>query len=441
LFTHLHAIARNPDVIEMNTKTVPSLRRSALVLAIAYCASAQAISSQAVPRDARLAAALDTIRATNAWTLEQQESICEIPAPPFKETARAREFQKRLQSFGLTNVRIDAEGNVIGERRGTGSGPSVVLSGHLDTVFPEGTDVSVTRTGTTLRGPGIGDDCRGLAVILAVARAFEKAGVRTPGTIYFVGTVGEEGPGNLRGVTHLLGKELAGKADYFISVDGTGFGITNSAVGSHRYRVVFTGPGGHSYGHFGIPNPIHALGRAIAGVAELQTPASPRTTFSVGIIEGGTSVNSIAGEASFDVDLRSESAQALHVLDASFRRAVQMALAAENARWPAAAERYRLTVRIDTIGIRPAGAQPDTAYVVRVAQQAGRALQIDTGQPNASSTDSNYPISVGIPAITIDGGGRGRGSHSLEESYEDTPDAYRGPQWAGMIAAMLAGLK
>jgi acetylornithine deacetylase/succinyl-diaminopimelate desuccinylase-like protein len=212
-------------------------------------------------------------------------------------------------------------------------------------------------------------------------------------------------------------------------------------VGSHRYRVVFTGPGGHSYGHFGIPNPIHALGRAIAGVAELQTPASPRTTFSVGIIEGGTSVNSIAGEASFDVDLRSESAQALHVLDASFRRAVQMALAAENARWPAAAERYRLTVRIDTIGIRPAGAQPDTAYVVRVAQQAGRALQIDTGQPNASSTDSNYPISVGIPAITIDGGGRGRGSHSLEESYEDTPDAYRGPQWAGMIAAMLAGMK
>ena len=408
--------------------------------AFGVCVTATSISAQGAARDARLAAALDTLRSSNAWTLAQQSSICEIPAPPFKETVRAREFQKRLQGFGLTNVRIDSEGNVIAERRGTGSGPSVVLSGHLDTVFPEGTDVSVTRDGQAMRGPGIGDDCRGLAVILAVARAFERTGVRTPGTIYFVGTVGEEGPGNLRGVTHLLGKELAGKVDYFISVDGTGFGITNSAVGSHRYRVVFSGPGGHSYGHFGIPNPIHAVGRALAGAAELQVPASPRTTFSAGIIDGGTSVNSIAAEASFDMDLRSESAEALEELDASFRRAVQAALEAENARWPRAAERYRLTVRIDTIGIRPAGAQPDSAYIVRVAQQAARSLQIEAGTPNASSTDSNYPISVGIPAITIDGGGRGRGAHSLEESYEDGPDGYRGPQWAGLIAAMLAGL-
>jgi tripeptide aminopeptidase len=222
-------------------------------------------------------------------------------------------------------------------------------------------------------------------------------------------------------------------------VDGTGFGITSRAVGSHRYRVVFSGPGGHSYGHFGIPNPIHALGRAIAGIAELQVPTSPRTTFSVGIIEGGTSVNSIAAEASFDVDLRSESAEALNTVDAAFRRTVQSALAAENARWPAAEERYRLAVRIDTVGIRPAGAQPDTARIVRVAQQAARALRIEASPPNASSTDSNYPISVGIPAITIDGGGRGLGAHSLEESYEDGPDGYRGPQWAALLAAMLAG--
>ncbi|HSJ64281.1 MAG TPA: M20/M25/M40 family metallo-hydrolase [Gemmatimonadaceae bacterium] len=406
---------------------------------LAACVAPGSVHTQGAARDPRLAAALDTIRAGNEWTLTQQASICEIPAPPFKERARAREFQKRLEAWGLANVRIDAEGNVIGERRGTGSGPVVVLSGHLDTVFPEGTDVRVRRDGDMMRGPGIGDDCRGLAVILAVARAFERANVRTPGTIYFVGTVGEEGPGNLRGVRHLLGKELAGRVNYFISVDGTGFGITSRAVGSHRYRVVFSGPGGHSYGHFGIPNPIHALGRAIAGIAELQVPTAPRTTFSVGIIEGGTSVNSIAAEASFDVDLRSESAEALNTVDAAFRRTVQSALAAENARWPAAAERYRLTVRIDTVGIRPAGAQPDTARIVRVAQQAARALRIDAPPPNASSTDSNYPISVGIPAITIDGGGRGRGAHSLEESYEDGPDGYRGPQWAALVAAMLAG--
>jgi acetylornithine deacetylase/succinyl-diaminopimelate desuccinylase-like protein len=317
----------------------------------------------------------------------------------------------------------------------------VVLSGHLDTVFPEGTDVSVTRDGGVFRGPGIGDDCRGLAVILAVARAFERTGVRTPGTIYFVGTVGEEGAGNLRGVKHLLSKELAGKVDYFLSVDGTGFGITSRAVGSHRYRVIMQGPGGHSYGNFGIPNPIHALGRAIAGISELQVPPSPRTTFSVGIIEGGTSVNSIAATASMDVDLRSESSEALNTLDAAFRRAMQQAVADENARWPAAAERYRLTVKIDTIGIRPAGSQPDTARIVRVAQQAGRALQLNTGAPNASSTDANYAIAAGIPGMTIDGGGRGRGAHSLEESYEDGPDGFKGPQWAALIVGILAGIE
>jgi acetylornithine deacetylase/succinyl-diaminopimelate desuccinylase-like protein len=424
----------------------PSTRRGAGAASIltvlgALAMSAASATSQTAPQNPQLAAALDTLRAGNAWTLAQQASICEIPAPPFKETARAREFQRRLQGLGLTNVRIDAEGNVIAERRGTAAGPTVVLSGHLDTVFPEGTEVTVTRNGGVMRGPGIGDDCRGLAVVLAVARAFERAGVRAPGTILFVGTVGEEGPGNLRGVKHLLGKELAGKVDYFISVDGTGFGITSRAVGSHRYRVVFSGPGGHSYGAFGIPNPIHAVGRAIAGVAELEAPQSPRTTFSVGVIQGGTSVNSIAAEASFDVDLRSESAAALNVLDAAFRRAVRTALADENARWPHAAERFRLTVRIDTIGVRPAGAQPDSAPIVRVAQQAARALGIDAEEPNASSTDSNFPISIGLPAITIDGGGRGRGAHSLEESYEDGADGYRGPQWAAMVAAMLAGVR
>ncbi len=414
----------------------------ALLTTLAISATLAATAdAQSAPSDRRLGAALDTIRAANEWTLAQQVSICEIPAPPFKETVRARELQTRFESLGLTNVRIDAEGNVIGERRGTGSGPSVVLSGHLDTVFPEGTDVSVTRDGGVFSGPGIGDDCRGLAVILAVARAFERTGVRTPGTIYFVGTVGEEGAGNLRGVKHLLSKELAGKVDYFLSVDGTGFGITSRAVGSHRYRVIMQGPGGHSYGHFGIPNPIHALGRAIAGISELQVPPSPRTTFSVGVIEGGTSVNSIAATASMDVDLRSESSAALNTLDAAFRRAMQQAVADENARWPAAAERYRLTVKIDTIGIRPAGSQPDTARIVRVAQQAGRALQLDTGAPNASSTDANYAIAAGIPGMTIDGGGRGLGAHSLEESYEDGPDGYKGPQWAALIAAMLAGME
>jgi acetylornithine deacetylase/succinyl-diaminopimelate desuccinylase-like protein len=378
------------------------------------------------------------MRTDNAWTLDEQESICEIPAPPFGEAKRAAEFRRRLVALGLRDARIDAEGNVIARRRGSGRGPTVILSGHLDTVFPETTDVTVTREGTLMKGPGIGDDCRGLAVLLAVARALEGAGVQTQGDILFVGTVGEEGAGNLRGVRHLFTKELKDSVDYFISVDGTGFGTTSRAVGSHRYRVTYEGPGGHSYGAFGMPNPAHALGRAIAGIAELRVPLDPKTTFSVGVLEGGTSVNSIPAAAAMDVDLRSESSVALDSLDAGFRAALQRALEAEHARWPES--RVRLRVRIDTIGIRPAGAQPDTARIVRAAVDAARALGV-TSELGAGSTDANLPMSLGIPAITIDGGGEGRGSHSLAEQYDDGERGWLGPQWAALVTLALVGVR
>jgi acetylornithine deacetylase/succinyl-diaminopimelate desuccinylase-like protein len=383
-------------------------------------------------------AALETIRRDNAWTLEQQRTICEIPAPPFKEAARGAELARRFEALGLRDVRTDAEGNVIGERPGTGNGPTVVLSGHLDTVFPEGTDVSVTVEGTRMRGPGIGDDCRGLAVLLATARALEQAKVRTDGTILFVGTVGEEGAGNLRGVRHLFAEELKGEVDYFLSVDGTGFGVTSGAVGSNRYTVRFVGPGGHSYGAFGMPNPAHALGRAIAKIAELRVPNDPKTTFSVGVLRGGTSVNSIADEVSMDVDMRSESAAALDSLDRAFRAAVHAAVAEERARWPASSR--PLEVKLDTIGFRPAGMQPDSARIVRVAVAAARALG-KSAETGASSTDANVPISLGVPAITIDGGGSGGGAHSLGEWYDDGADGWVGPQWATVIAVTLAGAR
>src|SRR4051794_38386321 len=261
--------------------------------------------------NAKVRAALDMLKADNAWTLQQQIELTQIPAPPFKESVRAAEFKRRLEALGYKNVRIDAVGNVIAERRGVGTGPTVVIAGHLDTVFPEGTDVKVKREGDKLSAPGIGDDDRGLAVVLAVARAYEKAGIQTNGTVYFIGNVGEEGPGNLRGMRHLFGTELKGKIDYFISVDDSGLGIASRAVGSNRYRVTYKGPGGHSYGAFGIPNPIHALGRAIAGIADIQVPDKPKTTFNVGIIQGGTSVNSISAEGIMEVDMRSEDAASL----------------------------------------------------------------------------------------------------------------------------------
>ena len=412
-----------------------------LAPALFACAGAQTSTSpspSAIAARPAVRAALDKLRADNAWTLEQQVSICEIPAPPFGEQRRAEEFRRRLIALGLTNTRIDAEGNVIARRPGSARHPSVVVSGHLDTVFPESTDVSVTRQGTLFKGPGIGDDCRGLAVVLAVARALASARVQTQGDILFVGTVGEEGPGNLRGVRHLFTKEMKDSIDYFISVDGTGLGLTNRAVGSHRYRVTYEGPGGHSYGAFGMPNPAHALGRAIAGIAELRVPREPKTTFNVGVIDGGTSVNSIPASAVMDVDLRSESSAALDSLDAGFRAALQRALDGEHARWPESQVRLRL--RIDTTGVRPAGVQPDSARIVRAGLDAARALGF-TAELGAGSTDANLPTSLGIPAITIDGGGEGRGSHSLAEEYDDGERGWLGPQWAGLLVLSLVGVR
>jgi tripeptide aminopeptidase len=385
-----------------------------------------------------VAAALARIKADNAWTLQQQVSICEIPAPPFKEALRAAEMKKRFESHGLTRVRIDAEGNVLGERRGTGQGPTVVLSGHLDTVFPEGTDVKVKQQGTLYRAPGIGDDCRGLAVLLAVARAINLSRVTFPGTILFVATVGEEGPGNLRGVRALF-KTPPEKIDAFISVDGTGLGLTTRAVGSMRYLIQYKGPGGHSYGAFGIPNPVHAMGRAIAKIAEFQVPRAPRTTFNVGVVSGGTSVNTISPLGAMEVDMRSEDPQELAALNTKFRAAIQQALEEENARWPNARPESKVTLEVTDMGVRPASSPGDTTRIARVAMSAGAALGF-TPETGASSTDANIPMSLGVPAITIDGGGEGRGAHSLAESYDDGPEGWKGPQWALLISVMLAGL-
>jgi acetylornithine deacetylase/succinyl-diaminopimelate desuccinylase-like protein len=405
-----------------------------LVLALAAPLGGQEVARIAERADVR--ALLDSIKARNTWTLQQQTTLCEIAAPPFGEAARGKAYKALFEQVGLSNVHVDAVGNVIGERRGSGTGPTVVLAGHLDTVFPEGTDVTVRREGERYVGRGIGDDCRGLAVVVSVARALQASNIRTPGTIIFVGNVGEEGPGNLRGTRNLFTQELKGKIDYFISVDGIGGDITHRAVGSDRYRVTYKGRGGHSYGAFGNPNPAHALGRAIAAVADLQVPTSPKTTFNVGVIKGGTSVNSIPFEASMEIDFRSESAASLAEVDAAAQRVFRSALAAENARWPKAKD--RLTLVIDTIGLRPAGAQPDTARIVRVARDAGRTLGW-TPTLNASSTDANVPIGMGLPGITIDGGGNGGGAHGLDEWYEDGPNGWRGPQWAALIALALAG--
>jgi tripeptide aminopeptidase len=380
--------------------------------------------------------ALEYLKATEEATINDQIKACEIPAPTFKEEKRAAHFKLRFVELGLKNVRIDSIGNVIGERPGAGNGPVLVLAAHLDTVFPEGTDVTVKRSGTLLSAPGIGDDCRGLGVLLGVVRALDEAQLETDGTIIFVANVGEEGLGDLRGVRHLFGQELKGRATHFISIDGTGLDTTNVAVGVERYRVAFRGPGGHSYGAFGLPSPIHALGRAIEKIARFQVPKAPKTTYNVGKIEGGTSVNSIAHTAWMEVDMRSESAAELVRLEAEFKKVIQASLDEENS---FRQSNQKLTMEVKSVSRRPAGVQAADSPIVQIAQAADAVLGIKS-KLTSGSTDSNIPISLGIPAITIDGGGVGKGAHSLDESF-DTTNSHLGTQRVLLIVLGIVGGK
>lgn len=407
-------------------------RPLAAVLLIAAIPSAA--HAQNVPDGPRIRRALAFLERTEPQTIEEQIAICQIEAPPFKEARRGQDYVRRMQAVGLEDVRVDSVGNVIGLLRGTDpDAAAVVISGHLDTVFPEGTDVTVRREGTLLRGPGIEDDCRGLTVILAAARAIRDAGIRPRRSIYFVGTVGEEGAGNLRGVRHLFAGEMRARTAYFVSVDDDGFDVTKDAVASNRYRVSYVGGGGHSYSDFGVPNPAHALGRAIARVADFQVPTAPKVTFNVGIVAGGTSVNAIPERASMDVDMRSADQAALAALDARFQEAIRAALADENGRWSG---QPPIRLQIDTIGIRPGGGQPESAPIVQAALRAAQRLGVQSAT-TASSTDANVPIALGIPAVTVGGGGEGRGAHSLEEQW-DSRDSHLGTQRVLLFLLTLA---
>jgi tripeptide aminopeptidase len=387
----------------------------------------------ALVKDPKIKALLELARTSEPRAIEDQIRFCEISAPPFKESTRGEALRQVFQQLGLRNVRVDKVGNVLGDRPGAAPRPRVVLSAHLDTVFPEDVGVRVTREGTVLRGPGIGDDCRGLAVMVSTIRALRQTNVQTPGTLTFVATVGEEGLGDLRGVKQLFKETLAGEIDRFVSIDGGGLGVTNVGVGSVRYRVTFKGPGGHSYAAFGLANPIDALGRAVAKVADFQVPGEPRTTFNVGRIGGGTSINSIPAEAWMEVDMRSSAPGPLAALDTRFQKAIDTAVAEENDRWRMPRS---VTVVKDRVGYRPAGSTPADSGIVRAAEAVHWALGLPITL-NESSTDANIPMSLHIPAITIGGGGRGSGAHAASESF-DTADSWRGTERALLLALVLA---
>lgn len=371
-------------------------------------------------------------------TMADLVRLTEIPAPPFMEDARGAAFLESLVDLGVDTAYIDAEGNVIAKRRGTTGDRVLAVSAHLDTVFPEGTDVTIRSSGDTLFAPGISDDTRGLAALLAILRAMNASGIRTEADVLFVGTVGEEGLGDLRGVKHLF-REGGPRVDAFISIDGTSTdGITHRGLGSHRYRVTFRGPGGHSWGAFGLVNPAHALGRAIRHFqdgADPFTRSGPRTSYNVGRIGGGTSVNAIPFEAWMEVDMRSESPERLEGIDAILQDAIQRALVEEN---QLRRDGEALTVDVERVGDRPSGSiDPEDPFILRAAA-ATEALGI---QPRLQigSTDSNVPITKGIPSITIGGGGEGLDAHAPSEGFVNR-DGFIGIQRALLIVVAEAGL-
>jgi acetylornithine deacetylase/succinyl-diaminopimelate desuccinylase-like protein len=407
--------------------------------ALAQPAGAQTASApdlEAILANPKIVKTLDDIKADDERAFAEQKRITEIPAPPFKEKVRAEYYQKRMQELGFKDASIDAEGNVIALRKGSAGGrPRLVVSAHLDTVFPEGTDVTIKEKDGAIVAPGIGDDSRGLAAMLSLIKAMNENQIATVGDIMFVGTVGEEELGNLRGVKALFRDHT--DIDGFISIDGLGITrVVNQATGSHRYEFTFKGPGGHSFQEFGLPSAIHAMGRAIAKISELQPPSDPRTTFTVGTVTGGTSVNAIAAEARMAVDMRSNATEELLKLEARLLELVKEAVADENARWKS----DKMTVEARLIGDRPAGIVAMDSPIVLATQRAVAAVTRGPRPTFAgSSTDSNIAMSLGIPAVTIGGGGEGGNWHSRNEWYKPV-NAWYGPQNALLTVLILTGL-
>jgi len=400
-----------------------------------YTAELKKITSKAVVKKA-----LQTIVDLEKETISNHILLTEIPAPPFKEKLRGEKFAEMLEAAGVDSIWTDTAGNVIGLRKGNTGKKKVVLEGHLDTVFPEGTDVKVVFKGDTMYAPGISDNSRALAALLTVVKTMKLTGIETDADILFIGTTGEEGPGDLRGVRNLFSPSGPGKIDSYIGFDGNGIGVvTHRGLGSHRYRVTFKGPGGHSSGAFGIGNPHNALGRAIQyweqeGYKYTATPGA-RTTFSVGVIGGGTSVNSIPFESWMEVDMRSENPERLNAIDQLLQSAVKKALAEENAMKKSGPN---LSVIVKGIGDRPAGVSDPQLPIIQRAMAAMTFLGADPVL-GAGSANSNIPISLGVPGITIGSGGTSGNFHALNEWFLNDK-GYLGIQQALLILLSEAGI-
>tara|TARA_A200000113_G_scaffold101512_1_gene91018 strand:+ start:54 stop:1340 length:1287 start_codon:yes stop_codon:yes gene_type:complete len=377
---------------------------------------------------------LDVEDKTNKNLIE----LTEIEAPPFKEEKRAMEFSERLKLAGIEKVWIDSIGNVIGFLEGSIGNKNIAIDAHLDTVFPEGTDVQVRIKNDTLFAPGIGDDTRGLAMILTIAETIIKSDIKPVDNILFIGTVGEEGLGDLRGVRYLF-KNNEPKIDSWIAIDGGSIGrVNNQALGSYRYEVVFDGPGGHSWGAFGLVNPHHALGAGIKNFvekADIYTDNGPKTSYNVGIISGGTSINSIPFKSSMQIDIRSIDPNRLNDMEEILFNSMNKALDEQNAIKRSGPD---LKLTINKIGNRPSGKVDESVPLIQKTIAATQYMGVEP-RLTIGSTDSNIPISLGLPAVTIGRGGVGGGAHSLDEWWLNK-DGYKSIQLALLILLSESGI-
>jgi acetylornithine deacetylase/succinyl-diaminopimelate desuccinylase-like protein len=353
------------------------------------------------------------------WQME----LARIPAPPFGEAARAEWLRVRFAELGLEDVHVDSVGNVLGVRHGAEPGAQrgakhVALSAHIDTVFPAGTPLDIREEGAKLCGPGISDNASGVTALLALAAALGDSALGHAASILFVGNVGEEGEGDLRGMRHLFSDpQWKDAIAHTLVLDGSGADtIVTQALGSRRFEVTVRGPGGHSWSDFGAPNPIVILSRAIASFSRTKLPAEPRTTASVGVIQGGTSVNTIPESASARVDIRSTSSQEMERLERALRAAVEES-AAEETPGQRGGAKPRVSFEITSIGSRPAAELREGARILEVVRAVDAQLG-NTARLHRASTDANIPLSLSLEAVSLGAGGSGGGAHTLHEWYD-----------------------
>jgi tripeptide aminopeptidase len=393
-------------------------------------------SIEKLAQDPTCARAIEWIDKNAAWVTDQQIRLTEIPAPEFKEARRGDALRKLFEANGL-RVRVDKIGNVIGERPGSSSKDVVLLVAHLDTVFPAGTNVTVKRNASRLEAPGISDNGAGLAALIGVSRALSEGRVRTTKTLVFAGDVGEEGEGNLRGVRALV-DEFGPRLSAVIAIDGPSTEhVTTQGIASRRFEVTITGPGGHSWSDFGAPNPITAISRGIVKFSSVKVPDEPRSSYNFGVIEGGTSVNSIPSRAAVKIDLRSEEESELDRLESTLRDSMQAGMKDETAASRSGGDSLR--IEINSLGARPSGKLAEDSPLLEMVRNVDRFLGTRS-RLERSSTDANIPLSQGIPAIAIGGGGKGAGSHTLAEWYDPTGREL-GLKRVLLIAVGLAGVQ